>query len=191
MVIYYGAQGTGLPVMEYLWRYYIMQGMDMIPYQEAITQNLLSDFVLTSESLTLSEWAQLTADIFHNFSIVRFDISGQQTLEVALWRNLFEGLATNNLSTLRLRDCFMFHPDNLIAADTKLSKLSKHRQSAKHQKESALDLPSLRERESLLNPCCSNQACEVSKRTEAVECSLRSPSRQSRRRFSSNGAGPS
>ena len=73
----------------------------------------------------------------------RFDISGQQTLEVALWRNLFEGLATNNLSTLRLRDCFMFHPDNLIAADTKLSKLSKHRQSAKHQKESALDLPNL------------------------------------------------
>ena len=39
------------------------QGIDMIPYQEAITQNLLSDFVLTSENLTQSEWVQLTTDM--------------------------------------------------------------------------------------------------------------------------------
>lgn len=102
----------------------LSKGIDMIPYQEAITQNLLSDFVLTSENLTLSEWSQLTSDIFHNFSIVRFDISGQQNLEVELWRNLFEGLATNNLTTLRLQDCFVFHPHNLISHKSPKQKLS-------------------------------------------------------------------
>lgn len=112
LVIYYGAQSTKMSICGYLWRYYIMQGMDMIPYQEAITQNLLSDFILTSESLTLSEWDQLTADLFGNFSIVQLDISGQNHLHFKLWVKLFECLANNDLVTLRLNTCFIFHPQN-------------------------------------------------------------------------------
>merc|ERR1712013_174090 len=112
LVIYYGAQSTKMSICGYLWRYYIMQGMDMIPYQEAITQNLLSDFILTSESLTLGEWDQLTSDPFRNFSIVQLDISGQNHLHFKLWIKLFEALANNDLVTLRLNTCFLFHPQN-------------------------------------------------------------------------------
>lgn len=120
LVIYYGAQSTQMSITGYLWRYYIMQGMDMIPYQEAITQNLLSDFILTSESLTLGEWDQLTSDLFRNFSIVQLDISGQNHLHFKLWIKLFECLANNDLVTLRLNTCFLFHPQNCnLGADLK------------------------------------------------------------------------
>merc|ERR1719204_2286204 len=96
----------------------------MIPYQEAITQNLLSDFVLTTERLTTTEWKQLTSDIFLNFSIVRFDVARQFYLEADLWCKLFEGLATNNLTTLRLRECFIFHPENLVSRPKQLQRQS-------------------------------------------------------------------
>eukprot|EP01084_Bolivina_argentea_P146939 257171_1 len=120
MVIYSGAQSTRLSVYDYLFKYYIMQGIDMIPYQEAITQNLLSDFILTSENLTSSEWTQLIKDLFCNFSIVQFDISGQQHLEFDLWVKLFESLANNNLITLKFRDCFIFHADNILGERKKI-----------------------------------------------------------------------
>eukprot|EP01083_Nonionella_stella_P199699 732085_1 len=73
MLIYYGAQSTELSIYEYVYKYYVMQGMDMIPYQEAITQNLLSDFILKKENLTRREWKQLISNLFCNFSIVQFD----------------------------------------------------------------------------------------------------------------------
>ena len=131
MLIYYGAQSTQLSIFEYLYKYYIMQGMDMIPYQEAITQNLLSDFILTSENLTLSEWTQLTTDLFCNFSIVKFDITGQQNLHFSLWIKLFESLANNNLITLKLGECFIFHPDNFISFDGNKPKRKSKRLSFK------------------------------------------------------------
>ena len=64
--IYYGTQSTKMSICGCLWRYYIMQGVDMIPYQEAI------DFILTSERLTLVEWDQLTSDLFRTQSSVTF-----------------------------------------------------------------------------------------------------------------------
>jgi len=121
-VIMSGAKSTGLRICDYIYKYYIMQGMDMIPFQEAITQNLLSDFVLTSENLKSYEWKQLTKDLFLNFSIVKFDISGQQNLHFSLWQQLFECLNNNNLTTLRFKACFIFHPDNIITAPLRMRK---------------------------------------------------------------------
>ena len=54
--------------------------------------------------------------LFRNFSIVKFDISGQQNLHFSLWTKLFKCLNNNNLTTLKLNACFIFHPDNMQTA---------------------------------------------------------------------------
>ena len=42
-LIKHGGKSSGMGVFKYLWKFYIMQGIDMIPFQDAIRQNLIRD----------------------------------------------------------------------------------------------------------------------------------------------------
>lgn len=108
-LIYTGGKQTQLGMKQYVWKFYIMQGVDMLPFQNAIIQNNISELKIR-EALSEKEWNSLIDSLFFNFTIVDFDIKGVK-LHNPTWVKLFASLDNNNLATLNLADCKIFDPD--------------------------------------------------------------------------------
>ena len=104
--IYRGGRTTGLGSWTYFKRYYIEQGIDMIPYLEAIVNNNLLELSL-KENLQISEWKHMAKSLFFNFSIQKIKIEGQRDITPKVWSLLFYSLENNRLVSIDFTNCYL------------------------------------------------------------------------------------
>ena len=107
--IFRGGHQTSLGFAGYLKKYYIEQGMEMIPYLDAIVQNNLIQLRIIEKFATY-EWTLIARAIFFNYSIQHLALIKQSAIIPKVWCLILSGLGNNRLIALKLIDCGLFSP---------------------------------------------------------------------------------